>query len=559
MFLDAFKTDLEALGLVPPPLPDATYSRPPEPEGTVYFKAAATMLGIEALPQPLLKAAATLERAAADTDRLDEILRRRLPCLAVNRSCALDRALELWFSVRDELKAFENGTEVGRESPRAGEATKNGTISIETTQSRNGAPDTKSDEEAFLRLAQLTPAAYDRVRRAEATKLGLRLETLDTEVEQRRATIKEDADGNGIDLPVIEPWPEPVEAAQVLGEVSSRFSLYVVLPPGAADAIALWTAHTHVFEAFFQTPRLNLYSPERGCGKTTTMDVLASMVPRPIRTENLTAPTLFRAVDQHKATLLLDEVDAYLNQAEELRGLLNAGHKRGACAYRCDADGKVRSFKAFAPAVLAGIGHLPGTLHDRSIPIPLVKALPGEITARFEEHRADVERTLARKLARWARDNTEALKSCDPALPSTAFNRLADNWRPLFAIAQIAGGDWPARAAASFNALATKVDVDAQGLGVRLLQDIRSVFTESGVDRILSKHLVSALCSMADSPWPEAHRGGRPITETWLGHRLRRFGIVSKAMRVGEQMGKGFAREDFTEAFARFLGNKPSC
>jgi putative DNA primase/helicase len=212
----------------------------------------------------------------------------------------------------------------------------------------------------------------------------------------------------------------------------------------------------------------------------------------------------------------------------------------------------VRSFKAFAPAVLAGIGHLPGTLHDRSIAIPLVKALPGEITARFEEHRAETERILSRKLARWARDNFDALKLCDPTLPPTAFNRLADNWRPIFAIAQLAGGDWPARAAAAFDHL-VRADVDVQGQGVRLLQDIRQVFAEFQVERIRSRDLVRALCAMTDSPWPEAHRGGKPITETWLGHRLRRFGIQSQTMRVGDQLAKGYERGDFEEAFRRFL------
>ena len=94
--------------------------------------------------------------------------------------------------------------------------------------------------------------------------------------------------------------------------------------------LALWTAHAHAFEAFVHTPRLNLCSPEKHCGKTTALDVLASMTPRPLRTESMTAAVLFRLVEQYKPTLLLDEVDAYLNEAEELRGLLNAGHKRGA-------------------------------------------------------------------------------------------------------------------------------------------------------------------------------------------------------------------------------------
>src|SRR5947207_2287407 len=185
--------------------------------------------------------------------------------------------------------------------------------------------------------------------------------------------------------------------------------------------------------------------------------VIASLVPRPLRTENLTAPVLFRLVDQYQPTLLLDEVDSWLPQAEELRGLLNAGHKRGACAYRCEGENKaVRAFKAFAPAVLAGIGPLPGTLADRSIFIPLVAAAPDQLPARFDTLNTKVETELRRKLARWTQDNFAALQACDPPLPATAFNRLADNWRPLFAIAQIAGGDWPARALAAFEALASR-------------------------------------------------------------------------------------------------------
>src|SRR3989442_2691121 len=90
------------------------------------------------------------------------------------------------------------------------------------------------------------------------------------------------------------------------------------------------------------------------------------MPPPALRTENLTAPVLFRLVDQHQPPLLLDQVDTYLTTSDELRGLLNAGHKQGACAYRCEGEGNaVRAFEAFAPAVLAGIGALPDTLHDR--------------------------------------------------------------------------------------------------------------------------------------------------------------------------------------------------
>src|SRR5438067_2414585 len=172
------------------------------------------------------------------------------------------------------------------------------------------------DAAAFAALAQLTPAKYDRVRKAEARRLGIRIETLDSEVARCRPD-DYDAQARAVKLPPVEPWPEPVDGQDVLTQVVARFVLHLVLPPGAADAITLWDAHTHAVPAFLHTPRLNLSSPKRGCGKTTTLDLIATMTPRPLRTENLTAPVLFRLVDQHQPTLLLDEADAYLTRSED--------------------------------------------------------------------------------------------------------------------------------------------------------------------------------------------------------------------------------------------------
>jgi len=313
-----------------------------------------------------------------------------------------------------------------------------------------------ADKDGFALLAQLSPADYDRCRKAEAKRLGIRVETLDAEVAKHRQLSDETAALHSALSTLHSPlvWPERVDGAQVLDQVASRFSFYVKLPPGAADALALWDAHAHAFAAFPLSPRLNLSSSESGCGKTTTLDLLAAMTPRPLRTESLTAPVLFRLVDQQQPTLLLDEVDTFLTQDEELRGLLNAGHKRGGCAYRCEgSNNAVRAFKAFAPAVLSGIGPLPATLHDRSICIYLLKAEEDEVTAHFNELKAEIETELCRKLARWTQDNFGAIQACDPPMPKAAFNRLGDNWRPLFAIAQIAGGDWPDRVLSAFTQL----------------------------------------------------------------------------------------------------------
>lgn len=419
-------------------------------------------------------------------------------------------------------------------------------------------PADSPDAQTFARLATLPLANYDRCRETEAEKLGIRVATLDAEVAKCRAPATRNMQGGAVEFPDVAPWPQSVAGADVLNAIADTFSRFIVLPEHAAHTLALWTAHVHSFEAFLHSPRLNLCSPEKGCGKTLVLDVLAALVPRPLRTESITPAVLFRLVEIHKPVLLLDEIDTYLHEADELRGLLNAGHKRGAKAFRCEGEkNEVRAFAAFAPAVLAGIGSLPGTLHDRSIVVRLTRAKPGEIAARFDSRHTVRESELCRKLARWTADNLARLENLDPALPESAFNRLADNWRPLFAIAEIVGADWPGRARAAFVALTTGDDLDAHGIGTALLSDIRRIFAVAKNDRLPSARIAEALAAMEGQPWPEFGTGGKPISTNQLARLLGRFNIRSRTVRIADGTAKGYHLTDFEDAFARFLPAYP--
>jgi hypothetical protein len=249
--------------------------------------------------------------------------------------------------------------------------------------------------------------------------------------------------------------------------------------------------------------------------------------------------------------LLVDEYDAFIHDNEELRGALNAGHKRGGMHLRCEGDkNEVRGFRTFAPVALAGIRELPGTLADRSIIIRMQRMGADERRGPFDQRRTEPEKILCRKLARWARDNFNALEAADPEMPAGAGHRVRDNWRPLFAIADQAGGDWPKRVRRAF-ALLGKPDDAARSQAEMLLSDFRDLFHKHD-DRLLSADVARHLAEMEERPWPE-YRHGKPITARQVAALLRPFGIKPSSVRVGAEVVRGYFKERFTDAFARYL------
>jgi Protein of unknown function (DUF3631) len=359
--------------------------------------------------------------------------------------------------------------------------------------------------------------------------------------------------GKSINLSAPEPWLEPVDGADVLNQISQTLSRFMSLPTGAADAIALWAAHTHCFQAFSYTPRLHITSPEKQCGKTTLLRILDCLVVKPFRVANVKDKAVFRVIEQSNPTILVDVAESFIFDNDELCDVLVAGHERGSRVIRCVGyENQARAFDLSFPAVISGIGAIPGPLLDRSIPIRLSRAKPGELSQRFDSRNTEHEENLRRKLARFTADHFQRIKDSDPALPPGAYNRLADNWRPLFAIAEVAGGEWPDRARNAFAALVDQRDQDPQDIGVMLLADIRQIFTEQGIDRIPSAGLVQALNAMTDRPWSETHKGG-PVSKVWLARKLEAFDIYPCTIRVEEKTPKGYILIAFRDVFERYL------
>jgi hypothetical protein len=351
--------------------------------------------------------------------------------------------------------------------------------------------------------------------------------------------------------------------ADLLDAIDDLLVRFVAFPSEHdRHAVGAWVLHAWTLDAFDSTPRLALLSPEKGSGKTRTLEVLELLVPNPKHTVNMSAAALFRIVgSDNRATLLMDEADTYLGwkvaaQNEDIRGLVNAGHRRGAVTYRVSIEKgvEIQEFPAFAPVALAGIGDLPDTIIDRSIVIAMKRRSPTEQVEQFR--RRKVEPTTANlrdAIEGWAADHLDDLFELVDALtlPSGIEDRAADVWEPLVAIGDLAGEPWGSRlrdAATSLNNARAERD---PSLGVQLLRDTRTIFDRLEIDRITSVMLATELADIEGAPWADLR--GSPIDANGIARRLKAYEIRPAPHWIDGATHRGYLREDFYDAFQRYL------
>ncbi len=320
---------------------------------------------------------------------------------------------------------------------------------IDAEQVIAGSPELDTVE-TVARLAAMSPIDYDRVREVEAERLKVRVSTLDKEVTRARGPGRQNEASDAEDDFLVdpEPWPEPVDGADLLDRMTDLIASHLVLPKYAPEAISLWIMHAHAHDCFGISPVLGVTSPTPECGKTTSLTLIGGLVPRALPTSNITTAALFRAVEKWRPTLLIDEADTFLKNSDEMRGVLNSGHQRAnAYVIRTVGDDHApKRFRTWSPKAIALIGKLPATLASRAIHIELRRKTAGEAVRPLRADRLDHLLPFCRQAARWVEDNAPRLRNIDPDMPATLSGRAADNWRPLIAIADAAGGDWPARA-----------------------------------------------------------------------------------------------------------------
>ena len=346
----------------------------------------------------------------------------------------------------------------------------------------------------------------------------------------------------------------------VLDQVEERLGGFVAYPSDAARvAHTLWIAHTHLMEAWESTPRIAFLSPEPGSGKTRALEITETLVPNPVEAVNVTPAYLFRKVgaEEGPPTLLYDEIDTVFGPKardnEEIRGLLNAGHRRGAVAGRAVPKGRsigTEEIPAYCAVALAGIGDLPDTILSRSIVVRMRRRKPGERVTPYRRrvHGPDLDKLFIR-LSEWCEDHFAVVDGAWPDMPAGVEDRDADVWEPLLAIADAAGGDWPEEARVAAVTLVTEAKDSTPSLGIRLLSDLRDLFGDE--DHVFTTVILERLNRLEEAPWGDLY--GKELNARGLAQRLTKYGVSSKTVRVGEETAKGYAREDLWDAWERYL------
>jgi hypothetical protein len=410
------------------------------------------------------------------------------------------------------------------------------------------------EDELLAKLEKAEPGLAYRRQRDEVAK-ELRVGKSDIEAELKRRREGAPLYGHWI----VEPWPDLADGDALLRDIIKRIRRHVICSVDDALVIALWVVFSWVHEgAAVHSPLLLITSPESECGKSTTLSVVSYLAPRAIATVDISKAALYRAIQLWKPSFIIDEFDTVLASMDddkaELRSVINSGHTRGQGVLRCVTDEhRPEMFLTFAPKAIGMIGKkLPPATLGRCIVVELRRRLENEAITKFAEEDDDELNSLRRRLRRWAMDNTDVLKGVEVSMPDGFVNRRADNWRLLFAIADLCSGveDWGEKG----RAAAVKIErsSDTSSVTVRLLFHVKKIFDEDGCDAILSAELVTRLKGDPEAPWSEWNRG-KGLTQMSLAGLLGKARIRSGDVHFpGGVHGKGYKRSQFEDVWSRY-------
>ena len=423
-------------------------------------------------------------------------------------------------------------------------------------------------------LAALAAGDYDRIRAEAAKSLGIGVQTMNKLVKAIRTSLPDDDSDDEDEVETLrstKPCDGDVNSEEVFQEIVGVIKKHVFLDDGATVAIAMWILMSWVNDQLYILPQLLLTSPIKQCGKTTTLSVIQALVNRPLASGNISAAAIYRAIEEWKPTLLLDEADTYLRKNIELAGVLNSGHTRETAFVTrvTEIDGKQKPvrFSTWAPKVIAGIGvSAADTTIDRSVIIRLQRKPADMLLSRLALRFSDDMEPLRSRIARWAVD-VKDVQIDESALNFINNDRARDNWAALLAVARHVGKVATEALLAAARAMSDNSDLSSDREG-DLLRDLKVVIAEIAAEAaakktdatlLPTKVILDKLNKLEDSQWTNFNRG-TGLNGHGLARMLKLFGLASTIKKAAEtkKTVRGYLAADFTSVFARYLSDRRS-
>jgi putative DNA primase/helicase len=397
-------------------------------------------------------------------------------------------------------------------------------------------------EAAFAEIAELPKLTHEARLKEAAKRLGEDFEFLVEEfgVFYAAREIPED----------LEPWPDPVNTAELLAEIETKFRRYVVASDAIVTVSVLYGPFTYIVEIATHAPKLIYTFPDKDAGKSTALHVQRRIVQRAYPAVEVTGAVLYRIIDRLKPTLCLDEADSLFKRRTVLAHIINESWSNsGTKIPRTGPHGEILEFDPYGPQVIAMKKlNMADTTLSRSIICRIWPKLPSERVEEFTYQDDDEFKVIRRKLLRWAVGNAVTLSAAKPVFPLGFNNRIRTNWKMLLAIADLAGGKWPKRMRKA--ALALETERDEASEGIRLFAGLRDVWGRQ--EKRPSADLCAALATHPSGEWAD-FRGKDPISPHQLAAILRDYGIRPIH---GNKFGF-YRRSQFEDAWARLL-QKPT-
>jgi hypothetical protein len=450
--------------------------------------------------------------------------------------------------------------------------------------------DAREIDLAVLRLAKLKPSEYSKVREDEARLLAVDPAMLDGMVVKRRrnrldkirkflartveagcsqheadqaatmaAEFKSAYDVDEIELAdsvALEDSLPDTTAADLLRVLVAVFERHLCLPPGAALVISLWTIHAHALDCFHISPFLITISPLPNCGKSRVLEILSLLTPNAKFSPDFSRAAFGYHDGEPRPTYLIDEAEYSLNSKNSI-STLRSSYRRSSARVERKRPGKKAQLQdqvllTWAPKALTWMGPLDSAVESRSILIRMTRMSPEDRDRVQDFNPIDPSTVellggLNLEVGAWVRENFHRLKQSAPQMPPELYGRSRDNWKPIFAIANLIGEDFPElvrKAALSIQFAFEAEEPEHQ----RLLRGLKTVFDAAPYKKEFSPdELLKGVWGLVESEWKDS------LTANKMSRLLKSFWISTHSGCGPKKNLCRYFRADFEPHFKAYL------